>query len=139
MLWVFEIELCLHGFRKTVAHYDVRGRAVAGYTHLSFKRGKPELLVQIQRSIAFDGGNGATWFDAGSYARAAAPDGQSPPKYTKHPLQKPETAIAREPHAIFRMGNGRGNRHMWVLERPSATEAAEFLIRRLAFVKRSCQ
>lgn len=128
MLWVFEIELCLHGFRKIVTHYDAQDRAVAGYAHPSFKRGKPELLVHIKRSIAFDDGEDGTWFDEGSYG-GDVPDGQSRPEYTKHPLLKPERAggARKGHHAIFRMGHGRGNSHMWVLERPSATEVAEFL------------
>lgn len=131
MLWVFEIELCLHGFRKMVIHCDVRGRVVAGYAHPSFKMGKPELLGQIQRSIAFDRDKGDTLSDEGLYS-GAAPDGQSRPEYTKHPRFKPERAggARRGHHAIFRMGKGGGNSHMWVLARPSATEAAEFLSHR---------
>lgn len=120
MLWVFEMELCLHGFRKAVNH--------SGYSHPLFRNGKPDLLSRIHRSIAFEGDAGIRSPFGAPWSRATPCrdyGDDSPPKI------EPKSGRARRgQHVIFKMGEGLGNSHMWVLERPSATEAAEFVRQR---------
>lgn len=124
MLWVFEAELRFHDFRKFVTPYNVDGHAMAGYVHPLFKRGRPELLIQITRSITF---NRELYSEVVSDGQSRSDNTKSYPLLKLNPKSERASGAQREHRVIFKMGNRRGNSHMWVMERPSATEAADFL------------